>query len=258
MKSSGENGQVESLGRVLDVLMLFTADRAELNLTAVAQELGWPLATAHRVVRTLVERGFVTRDPETKVLRLGSSVMRLAAPALANFAPDVARPHLELLAKDLGESVNYAVLDGSDVLYLASGAGTFLLRVDVPLGMRVPAHCTALGKCMLAQLDPEVAKAVLGDEPYPALTSQSARSWDELHPQLSQIRRAGYSLSVGEFEDGLNSCAVPLPTLSGVPAAINVASPSHRVEVNRLRDFFVPKLQATADKIARAQGLRPI
>lgn len=257
MKS--RNGQqVESLGRVLDVLGLFTADRTEVTLTTAAQELGWPLATAHRVVKTLVERRFLTREADTKLLRLGPSVMRLAAPVMASFAPEVATPHLQALAKSLGETVNYAILDGADVLYLASGAGSFLLRAEVTPGMRAPAHCTALGKCMLAQMDAEVARQSLGEEPYAALTENSARSWDDLAPQLGRIRDEGYSLSVGEFEDGLNSCAVPLPTLSGVPAAINVAAASHRVDLDVLLGSFVPQLRDTAAAIARAQGLQPL
>lgn len=250
-----ESQPVESLARVLDVLDLFTRDEPEFSLTKIADRLDWPMATAHRVVSTLVAREFLTREEGTKLLRLGPGVMRLVAPVMSGLAPDLARPHLVQLAADVGETVNFAILDGAEVLYIASGSGSYILRAETPAGLRTPAHCTALGKCMLAQLDADVARRHLGGEPYPALTDSSATTWDELVPQLQHIRQHGYSLSLREYEDGLNSCAVPVATLSGVPAAINVAAASHRVTVEELVDAFVPKLQATADAIARAQGL---
>lgn len=230
-------------------------DRTELTLTVVAQELGWPVATAHRVVSTLVSQRFLTRDPDTKLLRLGPSIIRLAAPSLASFAPETAKPHLEALADETGESVHYAALDRAEVLYLESAAGKYLLRADVAPGARTPAHCTALGKCMLAQMELDDARVDLGEEPYPKLTELSATRWSELEPQLKQIREDGYALSAGEFEDGLNSCAVPVPTINGVPAAINVTAPAYRAGVSVLVDSFVPRLRATADAIARTQGL---
>jgi DNA-binding IclR family transcriptional regulator len=255
---TNESQPVESLGRVLDVLELFTSAGPELSLTDIAERLKWPTPTAHRVVSTLVGRGFLARDPLTKRLRLGMGVMRLLGPLMSGFAlPELARPHLRELAQETGETVNLAVLDGAEVLYLASAPGSFLLRVDTTPGLRTPAHCTALGKCMLAQLDPDDAKRQVGPGPYAARTNMSVRSWKQLAAQLATIRADGYSLSLEEYEAGLNSCAVPVATCNGMTAAINIAASAVRVSSDELVNTYVPKLQAAAQAIARAQGIDP-
>lgn len=253
---AGSQQHVESLGRVLDVLELFSREEPELSLTQIAERLGWPAPTAHRVVSTLVGRGFLTRHEGTKELRLGPSVMRLVAPLWSgSVLPDIAQPHLFRMADELGETVNLAILDGAEVLYLASSSGSFLLRAETPPGLRIGAHCTALGKCMLAQLEPEEAKAVLGSGPFPARTSKSVRTWQQLAPQLEQARVDGFAISLEEYEIGLNSLAVPVPTTNGTHAAINVAALASRVSPDDLISRFMPRLRTTAAAIARAQGL---
>lgn len=253
---TSESQHVESLGRVLDVLDLFTPDSAELILTDIAERLGWPMPTAHRVVSTLLARRFLVRDPATKRLRLGTGVLRLVAPLMVSFTlPELAQPRLRELAQQKGETVNLAVLDGAEVLYVASAPGSFVLRAETPPGLRIPAHCTALGKCMLAQLDPDEVRGRLGAEPYPALTDQSVRTWTQLREQMAAVRENGYAVSVGEYDVGLNSCAVPVATHRGMSAAINVSASASRVSPDDLVRIFVPSLRETATAIAIAQGL---
>ncbi len=258
MKSfpTSENIPIQSLGRVLDVLALFTRERPELSLSEIAELLEWPVATAHRATSTLAEREFLARDPQTKRFRLGLGVARLVAPLLDRLGlPDLARPQLRALADETGETVNLAVLDRADVLYLLSYPGRFHLRVQATPGMRLPAHCTALGKCMLAQLDPEEARRRLGPEPYAALTSMTARTWAALAPQLEAARANGYALSVGEYESGLLACAVPVGTSLGPVAAINVAASATRVSPEGLVKRIAPRLEAAAAVIVRAETL---
>lgn len=255
---TNESQHIESLGRVLDVLDLFTPDSAELTLTEIAERLGWPMPTTHRVVATLLTRRFLVRDPGSKRLRLGTGVLRLVAPLLVSFAlPELAQPWLRELAQQMGETVNLAVLDGTDVLYVASAPGSFVLRAETPPGLRIPAHCTALGKCMLAQLDPSEVRDHLAPEPYPALTDHSVRTWEQLSAQLAVVRENGYAVSVGEYDVGLNSLAVPVATHRGMIAAINVSASASRVSPDDVVRIFAPSLRETSAAIARAQGLEP-
>ncbi len=246
---------IQSLGRVLDVLGVFDAERSELSLSEIAELLGWPLPTTARTAATLVERDYLARDPHTKLFSLGSEIVRLAASLIAGFRlPELARPHLQTLSEETGETASLAVLDGRDVLFLASSPGQFRMRVQSSPGLRSRAHCTALGKCLLAQLDPDDARALLGPEPYPRETSKSARTWKQLAPRLTTVRAEGYSLSVGEYEDGLAACAVAVSTRDRLVAAINVAGPVTRSSPDTLVKVVVPKLQAAAGAIGRAQG----
>jgi DNA-binding IclR family transcriptional regulator len=252
----GESQAGQSLGRVLDVLSLFSAERAELSLSEIAELLEWPIPTAHRVAATLVEREFLARDPRTKRFRLGLGVVRLVAPLLPTFQlPELAQPHLRALAEETGETAHVAVLDGRDTLHIASHPGTFRLRVEAAKpGSRLPANCTALGKCLLAQLDPQEARRRLAPEPYPARTKATARTWPQLAPRLERARADGYALSIDEFEPGLVACAVPVAAGEGVVAAMNLAAPASRVSPEAAVKLFVPKLHEAAVAIAGAHG----
>lgn len=242
-----------SLGRVLDVLGLFSAERAELSLSEIADLQGWPKPTAHRVTTTLVERAFLARDPVTKRFRLGLAVARLVAPLLNSFRlPELARGPLRTLAAETGETVNLAVLDGAEALYLDSYPGTFRIRAQADPGQRVPAYCTAMGKCLLAQLDPEEARQRVGSGPYPPMTHLTARRWSDLAPMLDAARTDGFAVSVDEYEQGLLACAVAVHADGDTVAAINVAASAARVSRESLSEILVPKLQATAQAIHRA------
>lgn len=248
-----ENNAGSSLGRVLDVLELFSVARSELSLSEIAELLNWPQPTAHRVTAMLLERSFLARDANTKRFRLGMGVVRLVAPVLAGVRlPDLARGPLRMLAAETGETVNLAILDGAEALYLGSYPGTFRVRAQADPGLRVPAHCTAIGKCLLAQLEPEEARRRVGPGPYPQMTRATARRWSGLAPMLNRTRTDGFAVSVDEYEQGLMACAVAVHADRDMVAAINVAVSSARVSRKALTDVVVPKLQATALAIERA------
>jgi DNA-binding IclR family transcriptional regulator len=186
----------------------------------------------HRLVKLLTERGWLVRDRATRRLRLGLGAARLL-PAVR--LPDLAREPLRALAERTGETANLAALDthggahGGEVLYLLSETGSHLLTLRSHVGLRLPVHATALGKCLLAQLDDDAARAATGDEPYEALTDRTITSWSKLRANLERVRRDGVAYSREEFEIGLHSVAVPLPWMEGDdPVAVNVSLPASR------------------------------
>src|SRR5947209_16531979 len=143
--------------------------------------------------------------------------------------PELARPHLLRLAAEVQETVNVAILQGAEVVYLLSETGDRLLTSHASVGMRLPAHCTALGKCLLAQLPEDIARVTLGDEPYPRRTDRTLTTWTELAADLVKIRARGYAISKAEYEVGLISVAVPVNWLDGSgSAAINASLPVTR------------------------------
>src|SRR6185503_4251986 len=191
--SQGENtGSVGTLARGLDILELFAGESPELTQTEIADRLGLPVPTVHRLVKLLTERGWLVGDPASRWLRLGlGAVRRLPAVRLA----DVARDPLRELAARTGETVNLATIDGGDVLYLLTETGSHLLTLRSHTGLRLPVHATALGKCLLAQLDDGAAREAAGREPYDALTSRTVTTWTKLRPALERIRREGVAYS---------------------------------------------------------------
>ena len=174
--SRDENkGSVGTLARGLDILELFAGESPELTQTEISDRLGLPVPTVHRLVKLLTERGWLVRDPGTRRLRLGLGAARLL-PAVR--LPDLAREPLRTLAERTGETANLATLDGAEVLYLLSETGSHLLTLRSHVGLRLPVHATALGKCLLAQLDDDAARTAAGDEPYESLSERTIDTAD--------------------------------------------------------------------------------
>jgi DNA-binding IclR family transcriptional regulator len=228
--SISENGSVGTLARGLDVLELFTVADAELSQKEISEALRLPMPTVHRLTALLTERGWLDRDPVTRRLRLGLQMARLVPALLAGLRlPELARPHLMALTATVHETVNVAILQGAEVVYLLSESGDRLLTSQASVGMRLPAHCTALGKCLLAQLPEELARDALGPEPYEPRTEQTAVTWQQIAPHLATIRETGVAVSEEEYEVGLVSIAVPVRWLEGPgTGAINASLPTGR------------------------------
>ncbi len=245
----GEGG-VRALARGIEILRLF-GSRPELSQSEIAEALELPLPTVHRLVTTLERLGFVNRDPRSRRFRLGLELLKLLGPLMEGMrAPDLAREHLRALAYETGETVNLATLDGSEVVYLMGYSGDRLLTAQTSVGLRLPAHCTALGKSLLAAGGDDVAARLLGAGPYARRTARTKVTWAQLREDLDEVRRDGFAISDGEFEIGLVSVSVPLPALDDrPPLAINVSLPSMRATAPE-RKALVERLRETADVIA--------
>jgi DNA-binding IclR family transcriptional regulator len=251
------SGSVGTLARGLDIITLFASDGPELSQKEISDALSLPLATVHRLTGVLGERGFLERDPRTRRLRLGLELTRLVPPLLAGMhLPDIARRHLVELAARTHETVNLAVLHGNEVVYLLSETGDRLLTLQATVGQRLPAHCSALGKCLLARLPEHAARELLGPEPYETRTPHTLTSWRALAPALAEIRRTGISDSAEEYEIGLVSIAAPVRWTGGPgSAAINVSLPSSRLNADS-RMGLVELLRESARAIDTSVAFR--
>ena len=240
---------VGTLARGLDILELFGGDSPELTQKEISERLDLPVPTVHRLAKVLVERGWLARDPASRRLRLGLGATRLMSGLPL---PDLAREHLRGLADRTGETANLATLDGGQVLYLVSETGSRLLTLRSHAGLRLPVHCTALGKALLAQLDDDDARSAAGADPYEAFTDRTITAWKPLRANLERVRREGIAHSRDEFEVGLRSIAVPL-TLAELdgPVAINVSLPTSRAGRDAVAEI-TSELRATADAIRGA------
>ncbi len=247
---------VGTLARGLDVLELFASAGPELSQKEISERLRLPMPTVHRLVAVLTERGWLNRDPATRRLRLGLEVARLVPALLAGMRlPELARPHVLRLVSRVHETVNVAILQGGEVVYLLSEAGDRLLAPRVSVGLRLPAHCTALGKCLLAQLPEELARLTLGDEPYERRTGHTHTTWKRLAADLAAIRATGVAISEEEYEVGLVSIAVPVRWIDGPgTAAINVSLPAARA-TSEVRDQLIRGLLQAAREIDREMSV---
>ena len=241
---------VGTLARGLDILTLFARQGPELSQTEMSEALGLPLPTVHRLCAVLAERGFLERQPHTRRFRLGLELAHLMPALLSGLRlPELGRAHVSRLAAETGETVNLAVLHGREIVYLLSEAGARLLTSQTPIGLRLPAHCTALGKCLLARLPDEVARAALGPEPYEQRTPSTRTTWGALRDDLAAIRATGVAHSWEEYEIGLAAVAVAVASPAGEgDAALNVSMPTSRATA-AVRDDLARRLRAAAERI---------
>lgn len=242
---------VGTLARGLDVLELFASASGEFSQTEISEALGLPMPTVHRLVALLTERGWLDRDPVSRRLRLGIEMVRLVPALMGGLRlSEITRPRLIRLASELHETVNLATLEGAEIVYLLSETADRLLTSRATVGMRLPAHCTALGKCLLAQLPHDVARVALGDQPYERRTERTLTTWTSLAKDLAAIREAGVSISEEEYEVGLVSIAVPVRWLHGPgTGAINVSLPATRASAE-FRDRLTERLLRAAAEIS--------
>jgi IclR family acetate operon transcriptional repressor len=222
---------VQAVSRAL-ALLEAVADRGEARLVDVAREVGLHPSTAHRLLASLIDSGYVMQSPVTGRYRIGRKLFELAR---HSDAPDarlrmVARPHLEQLCADVDESVNLVALDGFSAVYIDQVESRQAVRLFAEPGRRVPAHASGAGKAMLALQEEEVLARLYAAEPFEALTANTITSAAGLREEFGRVRAGGYALDDEEHEEGV-SCvgAAILDDLDIASAAISVSAPSKRL-----------------------------
>jgi len=239
---------VQSLERGLSVITAFGPRTPELTLSDVAKATGLTRAAARRFLLTLADLGYVRQ--EGKLFRLTPKVLGLGYAFLSSVPlPAIAEPHLEWLAREVGESSSLSVLDGYDIVYVARVPTSRIMTVAINVGTRFPAYATSMGRVLLAGLDDDALDKHLSGLVLERFTSHTVASVDELRERVLDARRQGYALVDQELEHGLRSLAVPVRNRNGaVVAAVNVSSHISRVTREKARrELLPPLLRAAAD-----------
>lgn len=218
----------DGVDRVVTVLELLAEAPDGLRVTDVARALDVHKATASRLLATLSARRVLDRDPSGRY-RLGPAFLRFAASALTGLEMvSQARPDLEVLSRRTGETVNLAILDGTEVVYIDQVTGDHAIVAGNWVGRRSPVHCSSSGKVLLAFGEPAMRERVL-DGPLEARASHTVTDPQRLRSLLEDVRRRGYARSVSELEDGLTTVAAPVFARGDLVAAVSVSGPSFRL-----------------------------
>lgn len=243
------SAHVQSLVRGLAVIRVFDADNSHLTLSEVARRAELTRATARRVLHTLVDLSYVASDGKNFSLR--PKILELGYSYLSSMSlPAVAQPHLEQLTERSHESSSVAVLDGSDIAYVARVAKQRIMTVAISVGTRFPAYATSMGRAILAHLTPAELKAYLDSTELLQLTPHTINDRDELIAELKRVREQGWAMVDQELEEGLRSIAAPLHDQTGkVVAALNLSASSRRVDTEEVIDHLLPQLLQTAKAI---------
>jgi DNA-binding IclR family transcriptional regulator len=238
-------------GRVLD---LFDAQHPQRGVSEVAQVLGLPKSTTHALLSTLTEMGLLRRTAQGRY-RLGWKILGLST-ALIESAELLteARPIIEDLVRRHGECVHLAVLDGDMVTYVDKAQGTHAVQIAVTwVGSRLPAHCTSVGKVLLADRPWTEVAAILTRRGMEALTPHTIRTHERLREELERTAAHGYAYDLEEVVADLCCVAAPIRDhSSSVVAALSISVPAYRF--HRQREVYRDAVVAAARAISRNMG----
>lgn len=247
---------VQSLGRGLAVIQSFSTETPRQTLSEVARTTGLTRATARRLLLTLKELGYVRGDD--RHFELTARVLDIAYSFIASLnVPEVAQPYMERFSEQVHEASSIAVLDDTDVVYVARIPAKRIMTVAIGLGSRFPAYQTSLGRVLLAELADDDVIDIFERSDHSHATERTVRTSDELLDRLTDVREQGWALVDQELEIGLRSLSAPIRGADGVVvAAINVSTHAGRTDLEAVRDVFLPRLLDTAAAINTALALR--
>lgn len=245
---------IASLRKGLEVIDCF-AQRESWSLTELAAHLGLNKATAFRILHTLQESGYLTKDEDTGRFQLGMRFYSLGKTAMRHEQLKwQALPPLMHLAESTGETVYVGILYEGDAVCVQIVDGTELVRMHSFVGKRSPAHASALGKVLLASMPDAEIEDYVATYGLKSFTANTITDPARLREELRQIRDQGYALDAEEMAIGLRCIGAPITDHTGRPfATVSLSAPSDRMTPERIATL-VPQIKAAALDISRLLG----
>lgn len=234
-----EAGEVQSIVRALTLLEALADQHSDIGIAELSRRVGLHVSTTHRILGTLVNRGYARQSPENGRYGLGAKAFHIAESYLGQLdLRRLVRPVLERLSRETGETANLVILDGREALYLDKVESPQSLRIFSRIGRRAPLYCTAVGKVLLAYRTEEEVDSLLGRHPLEPLTRATITSRRQVQQELEKVQEQGFALDMEECEQGASCIAVPVRNSRGEPvAAIGVSGPSIRMDAQRIQDL---------------------
>ncbi len=243
---------INALARGLSVIRCFGRGADTMTLSEVAHRTGLTRGTARRFLLTLEALGYVGMDGNT--FRLLPKVLDLGYSYLASVPLwEKAQPYMKSIVDEIDESCSLAVLDGTDVVYLARVPPTHMFTIPVHVGTRMPAFVNAMGRVLLAELDEAALAQYFSRATLKTLTPYTVIDPDAIREILRQVRAQGYAMPEHEVYEGRRSLAVPIRSRSGeVVASMNISAMMSRASREDFLERFLPLLKDAATAIGRS------
>lgn len=248
---------VKSAARVLDIFELLHKEGHPLTLTEMRRKLGVPASSLHSLVHTLASRDYLEKDETTLSYQLGPAIIALGRHKQEGIdLVEVADAELAELSQGSGESVSLAVLDGRDVVFIHKKVSSQVVRVVNPVGTRLPAHATALGKCLLAGLNEQELTRLYSSEGFSPATHNAVTTRTELLDVLDEARVVRLAYDREESTLGVFAVASPIFDYGGdVVGAVSIAAPTARATLENVRRWE-QLIAAGAARISAKLGYR--
>jgi IclR family pca regulon transcriptional regulator len=237
---------VTALARGLAVIRAFSDQSQQMTLSDVARVAALPRATVRRCLLTLQALGYV--DVSGRFFSLSPQVLTLAQAYLrSSVLPRVAQPFLERISETIGESCSISILHGEEVIYVARSSRKRMASLHRDVGTHLPAHCTSMGRVLLAALTQSELDAFFRRARLESFTPFTITTEPALRAALDQVARDGFCTVDQELEIDLRALAVPVRNGTGrVVAALNISTQAGRTSREQMLENFLPTLRATA------------
>jgi IclR family KDG regulon transcriptional repressor len=252
MKDASEYN-VRAVERAIQILDCFDDEHPERGVSEIALAVDLHKATAHRIIVTLFNNGYLERTQDEKY-RLGLKLANLGSKVIRRMdLRSEALPYMTQLVERWGETCDIGIFDQGEVFYIEVLQGNHALTIAAKVGQRLPAHCTASGRLFLAHLSPQELDDVLS-KPLTRYTDKTPTSPDEIRQQLEQIRQQGFSMDDEEFEAGIRAVSAPVYNHEGTMiAAMSIPTPTNRITDEIFTQITEDLLEA-AQAVSRCMG----
>ena len=250
---------IKSVANAFEVLDYLEECGAEAGVVEIAQVLGVHKSTASRLLATMESRGYVDRNAQTGKYSLGIRLVALSRAKLDQIdLRGHARHFLEELVSRTGETAHLAILDNGAIVYVDKVDTPQTLMMRSQIGYRIAAHCTALGKAILAELPDAILESVLDKQSFYRFTPNTITDPVALKEHLNRVRETGFALDDEEHEEGIRCVAAPVKDVSGrTIAAISVSGPTMRISRQRAEEMG-RVVQGAARRLSESLGyVRP-
>ncbi len=251
------NSRIQSVARALTIVNILAEARGELALNEIAAKLSLAKSTVHGLISTLKDFGFIEQSSFTGKYKLGIRLFEVGQVVAQGWeVRAIAAPYITKLLEDLGETVHLVVLDQLEVLYIDKRESGRSLQIVSQVGMRLPAHCTGVGKMLMAHLPPEKRRELIDTKGLPRFTKNTLTDVEALEEELTRISAQGFAIDNEEIMDSLRCVAAPIKDQTGeVISAISVSGPVSRMKGERLEKAIL-RVTQTAEQISFGLGYR--
>jgi DNA-binding IclR family transcriptional regulator len=235
--NKNEASKIRSVAKALTIIDLLAAKQREMSLAELARDTSLPKSTLHGLLSTMRDFGYIEQSSFDGRYRLGVHLFEVGNVVANNWdVRQTAVPYIQKLVDDLEETIHLAILDKGEVLYVDKRESNQSLRIVSQVGMRLPAHCTGVGKALLASLHHSEVKRIIADKGLKRYTRHTITDPRELEAELDKVRALGYAVDNEEIMDSLRCIAAPVKDNNGKTcAAISVSGPVSRLDGENFR-----------------------
>lgn len=246
---------IQSVDRALTILEMFNEGTEELGILEVGERMELPKSTVHGIIKTLVMRGYLVQNKDTKKYKLGIRLFELGN--IVSKGLDIkekARPYLREVFNQTGETVHLVRFENTEAVYVDKRESDSAIRMYSQVGRKAPLHCTGVGKAIMAYLDKDLQKSILLSTEMEAYTEKTILDKKLILEELDKIRERGYATDDEEIELGLFCVAAPIfDSNDSVIGAVSTAGPKFRFTEEKI---LVAKkcIRVAARSISREMG----